>query len=108
MIFYVGIGRNTTTSEIRKVLHESKKYDDIFLGDFLDSPTNITFKTIAEYTWLYQNCDLDYCFHADQDFFINPFRLQKFLETEVDRELRPFYSDLLRSLYNFYQWCKKF
>ena len=60
MVFYLALGKNDTFEDVKKVRSEAEKYDDIILGDFLDSPLNITFKTIAEYTWLHEKCTLDY------------------------------------------------
>ena len=45
-----------------KVRKESEDFDDIMLGDFRDSPLNLTLKTIMEYKWLNEHCMLDFGF----------------------------------------------
>ena len=83
--FNVAIEKQSNFSDLQELVEEAYKYDDIIFGDFRDSPLNISLKTIMEYKWLDDHCDLDFGFHFDTDFMINPFRLLDFIEKKVKR-----------------------
>ena len=59
-IFLLALGRNMAQSDLKKVLKESEKFDDIILGDFHDSALNLTLKAVMNYRWLYHHCKLDF------------------------------------------------
>ena len=54
-----------TQSDLKKVLKESEKFDDIILGDFQDSALNLTLKAVMNYKWLYHNCKLDFGYESN-------------------------------------------
>ncbi|XP_043471925.1 beta-1,3-galactosyltransferase 5-like [Leptopilina heterotoma] len=84
ILFIIG---TTFNKEIEESLHrEQTMYGDIIRGNFIDSYSNLTFKTISILEWINLYCrKVNFILKTDDDMFINVPRLLLFL-TKHQRE----------------------
>jgi len=76
------IGRHEEDSRLDA---EIEKYDDIIIGDFIDSYYNLTLKTLTGYRFFTQNCNgPKWAIFADDDTFIDQKALEHFQSSELD------------------------
>lgn len=67
------------------LLDESRRFDDILQGDFLDTYRNLTFKHLMGLRWAVNNCKhLQYIIKMDDDIVINMYGLLDKLHDMVD------------------------
>ncbi|XP_053677288.1 uncharacterized protein LOC128727404 [Anopheles nili] len=70
LIFLMG-AVNSTTSQ-RAIEHESRTYDDIVQGNFVDAYRNMTYKHVMALKWFVYHCPgARYVLKTDDDVFIN-------------------------------------
>ncbi|KAK7083937.1 Beta-1,3-galactosyltransferase 4, partial [Halocaridina rubra] len=75
------LGRTNMSRIQRYVEEESRKFHDILQMDFLDSYRNLTLKTLTILHWTKSFCpSVKWILKSDDDVFVNPFGLRKFLE----------------------------
>ena len=67
--FMVGRSRNVTIEKLLMV--ESQIYQDIIMGDFLDTYYNNTIKTIYSHYWIHKMCNMNFLFKTDDDVYVN-------------------------------------
>ena len=82
------------------MLDEIVKYDDIVVGDFVDSYLNLTMKTFIAHSFAQQNCpNAEWVVLHDDDAIINWRKaLPGLLENTKQLNLRCFYSPPRREL----------
>lgn len=63
----------TDNNQLRKyVAREAERYRDVIIIDFLDSYSNLTYKTIAAFKWVLTNCaQTRFVMKTDDDMFVN-------------------------------------
>ncbi|XP_051157624.1 beta-1,3-galactosyltransferase 1-like [Leptopilina boulardi] len=78
ILFIIG---KTFNNEIEESLHrEQTLYSDIIRGHFVDSYSNLTFKTVSILEWINNYCRMvNFILKTDDDMFINVPRLLLFL-----------------------------
>ena len=72
---YFVLGKSDSkTSEI-SITQEIETFDDIVIGDFVDSYRNLTMKTLAAHTFLnsshFSPCSTNWVIFHDDDSFVN-------------------------------------
>lgn len=78
MAFVLGDGLDDVLS--LSLSEENYEYGDLIRGNFLDTYTNLTLKTISYLEWVDKYCNrAKYILKTDDDVFINVPRLMKFL-----------------------------
>lgn len=79
LAFMVGVSVDPKIE--RNLQQESTLYEDIIRGNFIDSYSNLTLKTISTLEWVNTYCpNAKFLLKADDDMFINVERLIKFAE----------------------------
>lgn len=79
MAFLLGRITNSTLNAALK--QENFIYDDLILGNFIDSYNNLTLKTISGLEWIDRHCSkVQFILKTDDDMFINVARLLQFLD----------------------------
>ncbi|XP_076175546.1 beta-1,3-galactosyltransferase 5 [Ptiloglossa arizonensis] len=75
----------TLDSKVETILRrEQKTYNDVIRGQFLDSYSNLTLKTISTLEWVDSYCSkVKFLLKTDDDMFINVPRLQAFATRHV-------------------------
>jgi hypothetical protein len=72
-VFVVGSSLNTTLNGL--VLRENSRHGDMIQGSFMDTYRNLTFKSLAAWQWMLENCHLEAKVRAvikiDDDVLIN-------------------------------------
>ena len=69
-VFILGKTNNATLA--RYVQRESRLFNDIIVGDFVDSYYNLTLKTIYGFKWAVQNCaQVKFVMKTDDDVYVN-------------------------------------
>ena len=75
------LGRNQNILKDYDIMAESKRFNDIILGDFKDSYINLTRKVLMGIKWMTTYCDrAEYILKADSDIFIHIPRLVEMLK----------------------------
>nr|KAG5714720.1 hypothetical protein BaRGS_000208 [Batillaria attramentaria] len=74
------LGRPPSEETKRQVEAESGKFDDLVVGDFIDSYVNLTLKVLHGLRWAVRHCpQAGYVLKADDDTFVNLPLLTTFL-----------------------------
>lgn len=83
LAFMIGV---SSDAKLEKSLHaEARLYEDIIRGNFVDSYSNLTLKTISSLEWMRTYCPkARFLLKADDDMFINVDRLIKFTEKHAN------------------------
>ena len=107
------MGKASDDSAKETVQNEIEKYGDIVQGDFLDDYQNLTIKGILGLKWLSSYCkQAKYAIKADDDAFVNIFKLLKLLEKQSNPRLVacPLWKTMpiLRESEKCMKWCVKY
>jgi hypothetical protein len=79
------LGKSQSTVINRAIAKESHIYGDIVQGDFVDSYSNLTFKSLMTWRWIKHNCrKAKYFMKLDSDVFMNT---RKVLEHIINKKL---------------------
>ncbi|XP_078358281.1 beta-1,3-galactosyltransferase 5-like [Oculina patagonica] len=73
------LGQPKHPMEMKYLSAEAKIYGDIVQGSQTDSYYNLTLKTEMGLEWAVKYCDFDFLLKADDDVFINPYKLLNYL-----------------------------
>ena len=65
----------------RMTVREGRRYDDMVLGDFVDTYRNLTTKHLMGYQWVINHCRPLFVVKVDDDVIVNVFRLIDFLRS---------------------------
>ena len=72
---YFVLGKSDSRSSETSINQEIEAFDDIIIGDFIDSYRNLTMKTLAAHTFLnsshFTACSTDWVIFHDDDSFVN-------------------------------------
>lgn len=91
------LGRPDTVLDQGKIGAESRQYQDIVQGDYLDTPGNLTMKGMHALQWINNNCmQAKYIIKADDDMFINTFHLIEYGVSTMFKEKRKVLCSLRR------------
>lgn len=119
-VFMLGQSLNSTKQE--SIANESKHFQDIVQGNFIDSYRNLTYKHIMAYHWINTNCrHVDFIMKIDDDTMVNMYKIVDYLKGKSTKNL--FHCYRLESLsipfrrpnarvyvpehvYPFYRWPK--
>lgn len=84
VVFMMGIDDHWT----KDVKEEAEMYGDIVQGDFLDSYHNLSIKGVIALKWIHLYCkDIQFAIKADDDAFVNIFRILSIIKAEQDKEI---------------------
>lgn len=84
---YFLLGTIKSVSQQKRIQQESKMFQDIIQGNFLDAYRNMTYKHIMALKWFVYNCQkLKYLIKTDDDVFVNTPALFSFLENFADKQ----------------------
>ena len=75
------LGKNDNFAEMKKIAHESTKYKDMIHADYKEDFWNMTMKVAMGFEWATKHCKYDYMLKADDDVFVNVFRLLYYLSS---------------------------
>lgn len=65
------------------ILNEAKNHRDILQMNITDTFSNLSEKVASLFNWLHKNCkSIDYLLKVDDDVYVNPFNVAKFLGME--------------------------
>lgn len=82
VIFLLGTVSDSKLQE--DIIQESRRYNDIIQGDFVDSYRNLTNKGVLGYRWITENCmNAELIVKVDDDAFINFFKLFEDLKSSL-------------------------
>ncbi|XP_020915013.2 beta-1,3-galactosyltransferase 5 [Exaiptasia diaphana] len=88
-VFLVGKSQNETVNDLMVV--ESQRYQDIVIGDFLDTYRNLTYKTLLTLEWPVKYCRYaKYIMKTDEDCYINVMPVINLL-AQYQRKTNPLY-----------------
>ena len=76
-MFLLGQARDSTQQEYLEA--EGLMYNDFILGTHTENYRNLTLKTEMGLEWAAKYCDFLYFLKADDDVFVNPYRLMDYL-----------------------------
>ncbi|XP_031569901.1 beta-1,3-galactosyltransferase 5-like [Actinia tenebrosa] len=96
VFFALGISKNTAVDI--KNRRESLKYNDILIGDFLDTYKNVVIKTFMSHYWAYFRLNCQYILKADDDVYVRVPRLVEWLVGPANLPTRFYGGYLQRSL----------
>lgn len=83
LVFLLGFSPNESISH--QILHESTLYRDIIQGDFMDTYLNLSLKSISMLNWVNTYCNhFRFMLKIDDDVFLNPKNLFKFLNSQKE------------------------
>lgn len=72
-------------TQMQQVAEENAAHEDILLWDFAESHHNLSLKERCFIEWLHYNCkEADFIFKGDDDEYVNPPALVKFLKETVN------------------------
>ncbi|XP_053618661.1 beta-1,3-galactosyltransferase 5-like, partial [Plodia interpunctella] len=78
LVFLLGETVNSTTSQ--EITRESRLYDDIVQGNFVDAYRNMTYKHVMGLKWVTHHCPMvKYIVKTDDDTVVNIYEVWKFL-----------------------------
>lgn len=84
LVFLLGAVNSSALQ--RRIERESRQYDDIVQGNFLDTYRNITYKHVMALKWFTYHCpEAKYILKSDDDVFINTPTLYDVLESTPQR-----------------------
>ena len=114
VVFMLGLAEDAKSKEI--IQNEIATYGDIVQGDFIDEYNNLTTKGIFGLKWLTYHCaNAEYAIKADDDAFVNPFKLMRLLNRYHDQKRLvacPLWKDhsmpILRDPKKCMKWCVKY
>ena len=79
--FYFMVGWRPDNATMNELFGEMKRYNDIILGNFIDSYRNLSLKSISMLEWVSHNCaSTKYILKADDDTFVNMTKLIRSLK----------------------------
>uniref|UniRef100_H3B1P1 Hexosyltransferase n=2 Tax=Latimeria chalumnae TaxID=7897 RepID=H3B1P1_LATCH len=73
------IGRASDGRVPQEVLEEKESFEDIVLGNYVDTYRNLTLKVMHGLKWAAEHCRPQYILKTDDDCFVNTDRLPQFL-----------------------------
>ncbi|XP_017893313.1 beta-1,3-galactosyltransferase 2 isoform X2 [Ceratina calcarata] len=83
-IFLLGIPRENYTQKY--ILEESRKYNDVLQGDFLESYRNLTSKHLMGLRWISNNCTATFLIKSDDDIVVDMFEILNLLHENKIKE----------------------
>ncbi|XP_011183549.1 uncharacterized protein LOC105212899 [Zeugodacus cucurbitae] len=90
------LGRTTNESISKELSIENFIYEDMIRGNFIDSYTNLTLKTISTLEWVDVHCQkAQFILKTDDDMFINVPKLLQFIDSHI-KEKRVIYGRLAK------------
>lgn len=90
------LGRTTNESITKELSIENFIYEDMIRGNFIDSYTNLTLKTISTLEWVDLHCPkAKFILKTDDDMFINVPKLLQFIDTH-NKDKRVIYGRLAK------------
>ena len=93
-MFLLGQPRHPT--EMKYLSAETAIYGDIIQGSQTDSYHNLTLKTEMGLEWAVKCCDFDFLLKADDDVFVNTFKLLDYLRNPVTRKIKLYLGNVAR------------
>ena len=79
------IGQSSHLTTMQHIQDEIKTYNDILLGDYLDTYRNLTLKVLTGLHWSAKDCSSQYTLKTDDDCFVNSNVLLKVLLSQSDK-----------------------
>ncbi|XP_060077897.1 beta-1,3-galactosyltransferase 1-like [Ylistrum balloti] len=71
-IFVTGRGPQSENVHIENMIRENNEYKDILLVDFLDSYSNLTYKTVMAFKWITRRCpQTEFVMKVDDDVWVH-------------------------------------
>ncbi|XP_039952071.1 uncharacterized protein LOC126752787 [Bactrocera neohumeralis] len=90
------LGRSTNESISKELSIENFIYEDMIRGNFIDSYTNLTLKTISTLEWVDLHCQkAKFILKTDDDMFINVPKLLQFIDSHI-KDKRVIYGRLAK------------
>ncbi|XP_018796517.1 PREDICTED: uncharacterized protein LOC108973602 [Bactrocera latifrons] len=90
------LGRSTNESISKELSIENFIYGDMIRGNFIDSYTNLTLKTISTLEWVDVHCQkAKFILKTDDDMFINVPKLLQFIDSHI-KDKRVIYGRLAK------------
>ena len=89
------LGNNNNGKEMKAVGREAKIYDDMVQADYKEGFFNMTYKVAMGFEWAVKHCKFDYLLKADDDVFVNSFRLLDFLTSPNTPKFKLFTGNIL-------------
>ncbi|XP_014091668.2 uncharacterized protein [Bactrocera oleae] len=90
------LGRSTNESISKELSIENFIYEDMIRGNFIDSYTNLTLKTISTLEWVDLHCHkAKFILKTDDDMFINVPKLLQFIDSHI-KDKRVIYGRLAK------------
>ena len=87
VVFLVGLERNK--QKLHALVNEQQLYGDLVQGAFMDTYRNLTHKSVLGLRWAAEYCrQAKFVVRADDDVFLNPFRLIELMETKLKDKTR--------------------
>lgn len=83
-IFLLGIPRENYIQKY--IFEESRKYNDILQGDFLESYRNLTWKHLMGLEWVSNNCTATFLVKSDNDIVLDVFEILNLLHGNKIKE----------------------
>lgn len=93
-MFLLGQPRHPT--EMKYLSAETAIYGDIIQGSQTDSYHNLTLKTEMGLEWAVKYCDFDFLLKADDDVFVNTFKLLYYLRNPDTPKIKLYLGNLAR------------
>jgi len=94
-MFLIGQAKNSIQEEYLEA--ESLMYNDLIRGAQRDTYQNLTLKTQMGLEWAAKYCDFQFVMKADDDVFVNPYRLMGYLGNPVTPKTKLYLGYVRRS-----------
>ncbi|KAH3696321.1 beta-1,3-galactosyltransferase 5-like [Dreissena polymorpha] len=79
------VGRSLNANDYLNLQTESRKYNDILTGSYLDSYRNLTVKIMHGFDWVRQFCKSDYVLKTDDDVYVNTLLLDELVSKNTQK-----------------------
>lgn len=84
------VGRTTNSTVEAQLQSENQEFFDLIRLDMDESYRNLVFKTQASVMWAAENSDVDFLLKIDDDVFVQPWQLVRFLLKQTEANLGKF------------------
>lgn len=96
--FFIYFTIGYTERNKRDLQRESDDFDDIIVGNFLDSYRNNTLKTIMTYRWLHIHCShIPFVLLVDDDYTVNVYNVLEFVKDIKIGSICPMFGSLVKN-----------